>query len=186
MSLTGNISKTGPKIAVNYKLTNTGSVPIFVWDVMVGQGPKEQFLDSNLAYVCWEEPNTVRLTRAMLRLPPDHDVTVKEVPFVRKLPSQGTADGRIVLSIPVQEYNPFYPPAKDTREVPCNKVRVIIGWIEEKPGMTVSKREVGGQEVLALRGGWGPPLQRWDQIVLDCSVELAVRSDPFDRRLPME
>jgi hypothetical protein len=186
MSITGNVTEDNSKVSIKYRLHNPGSAPIVVWDVMVNQGPNGEFVDPTLAYASWEELQTLRVIRAMLPLPLDFDVAKKEVPFVRVVAPGEAIEGRIELSKPAREYNPFYGPATVTRNVACTKIHLIIGWSEQKPGMTISKRRVAGQEVLAVRGGWAAPAQRWAEMLFGVPITLTVRADNFDRRPPMK
>jgi hypothetical protein len=186
MSITGNVTENKSKVTVNYRINNPGAVPIVVWDVMANQGPNGEFVDPTLAYASWEEPQTLRVVRAMLPLPLDFDVAIKEVPYVRVVAPGETIQGRVELSRPAHEYNPFYGPATVTREVACTKIHLIVGWNEQKRGMTISRRRVADQEVLAVRGGWDAPVQRWAETFFDMPITLEVRADNFDRRPPMQ
>jgi hypothetical protein len=184
-SLAGRIQATRELLAIDYRLSNDGREPIYVWDVMVGHGEKGQVVDPDTAYVFWEAPETVRIVRAVLPLPPDFEVAKKEVPYVRKVLPGGSVTGRIALPLPLREYSPFYPPAEKYRDVVCRKTRLQIGWTAEQSGMTVQPRVVGGEKVLALRGSWKGPVQFVASGVFDGSVVLQVREDGFDRRPPM-
>ena len=185
VALGGHIKATAALLTIDYRLSNGEKTAIYVWDLMADHDDKGQVINRDLAYVCWEAPETVRVVRAALPLPPDFEVAKKEVPFVRKVLPGEAVTGRIALPVPVQEYSPFYPPAAKYREVLCRKVRLAIGWTAEQEGMQVQTRVVGGEKVLALRGVWKGPVQKLAGGVFEGSVVLRMREDNFDRRPPM-
>jgi len=187
VTLTGKLSTVEDKLIIEYTVKNSGTHAVYLWDVLKDYQGQTEFINHDLAYVFYEQPATVRVVRAMLQLPFDRDIYMKEDPYVRLLPAGGTADGRIVLSTPVEEFNPFYPgPEKpeDEKEINCDKIRLIIGGNEMRPGMVLKKDKVGDEEVLQIKGAW-TPLQLWVETTFRAPVKLKVRQDPFDRRLPL-
>jgi len=185
VTLTGQVSTNDDRLEVDYRLANDGTVPVYVWDLMVDYTHDRQVINPDLAYVFWEEPNTVRIVRAVLDIPPDFDITKKEVPYVRRLAPGMAAAGHIVLHLPCKEYSPFYPATSNVRERTAKRVRLLIGWIEEQVGMSPTPRSVNGREVLALKGAWRGAVQRLAEQMLDGTVKVLQRQDKFDRRLPM-
>jgi hypothetical protein len=186
VSLHGRAGVVDGELQVDYRLENRGQAPIYVWDLLTGYADDGPFLDERLAYVCWEEPRNVSVVRAFLRLPVGFRVGKKSEPYVRTVPAGGTVEGRIRLPHPVREYNPYYPSTQQLATVPCDKVILLIGWIEQKEGMILSPREVRGKRVTALRGTWKPPFQRLARLEFACPVSLLRYTTAFDRRLPME
>jgi len=187
VSLTGKLSRAEDKLVIEYTVKNTGANAVYLWDLLKDYQGEKEFINHDLAYVFYENPKTVRVVRAMLQLPFDRDIYMKEDPYVRVVPAAGSAQGRIVLSTPVAELSPFYPGAEkpeDEKEFDCDTVRLIIGCNEMRPGMVLKKDKVGDEEVLQIKGGWAP-LQLWAETTFKAPVKLRVRQDPFDRRLPL-
>jgi hypothetical protein len=186
VALRGKVTRAADRLVVEYELTNQRKQPIYVLDRMVNAKDGTAVLDADLAYVFWEEPRTLRLVRAVLQLPPGKNIGSKEIPYARKVAPGETVAGRISLPVPVAEYNPFYLPPKDWRQVTCDTVRLLIGWTEEREGMVIHERKVGGEPALALRGAWPGPYQELAEAKWQFSVAVKVRPDEFDRRLPQQ
>jgi hypothetical protein len=187
VTLTGRLSTAEDKLIIEYTVANTGAEAVYLWDLIKDYHGRTEFINHDIAYVFYEKPETVRVVRAMLQLPFDRDIYMKEDPYVRIVPAGGSAQGRIVLSTPVAEFSPFYPgPEKpeDEKEIDCNKIRLIIGCNQMRPGMVLKKDTVGDEEMLQIKGSWAP-LQLWVETTLKAPVKLKVREDAFDRRLPM-
>jgi hypothetical protein len=185
VTLDARASKKDGRLVITYRLANPGPGAIYVRDLMVNYDAAGQRIDPDLAYVFWEQPATARIVRGELGLPPDIDVTKKESPFVRAIAAGEAAEGRISLAMPIPEYSPFYPPPRNPRLVPCGKIRLLIGWIEERPGMLPTPRKVGGEEALLLKGSWTGPIQRLAEKTIGLPVDLQAYTDGFDRSLPM-
>jgi len=184
VSLSAKISQVKDRLVIDYSFENKNVNSIYLWDVMTNIAGDEQIVDPALAYVFWEEPNTVRVVRAVLDEPPNVHPVVRELPFVRKVSGHEIVRGQISFALPLQEYSPFYSPASQFKPIKCESVHLIIGWIEHREGMVLSERKVGGQTVLALRGSWPRPAQHLAEKILPVSEVLSVRQDDFDRRLP--
>jgi len=182
--LSAKVSQSDNRVVIDYTIQNNDDKTIYVWDVMTNIAADEQVVDPALAYVFWEQPNAVRVVRAVLDEPPDVHAVVRELPFVRKVPGHESARGQISLALPLREYSPFYSPASQFKQVHCESLHLIIGWIEHQEGMVLSERKVSGQPVLALRGSWPRPAQHLAEKILSFSCVLSVRQDDFDRRLP--
>lgn len=187
ISMNATAEVAGGRLVVNYDIENPTNSTVYLWDQMIGYKGGTQVIDEDGAYVFLEEPGTVRLVRANLPLPNDIDVSRKEIPFSRAIQPKGKASGKISLEIPVVERSPFYPkpPPEDSRSVNCTSVHLMIGWLEQKEGMQISERTVGGTKVLAIRGTWPVPYHRIIEQKIPVAVEMTVYKTPFDRSLPM-
>jgi hypothetical protein len=186
VEMTGRSSVIDGELRVDYRLENKGATPVYVWDQLVGHDDRGAMLDENTAYVAWEPARTVRLVRALLRLPEDFSVGKRSEPYVRVIPPASAISGRVRLTLPLREFNPYYPPGESLESVQCDDLLLIIGWIEKKEGMELRPRVCNGQKVYALGGGWAQPLQRFAKANFDTNVTLMTYTTPFDRRLPLE
>lgn len=185
VTITAEARSTETQLVVAYHLRNGLPRPIYVRDQMIGHKDQTEVIDPDAAYVCWQEPKTVRLARAVLPLPTDFDIYKMEVPYARKVAPGATIEGKIVLAKPVHEISPYYSPAEKSREVDCNQVHLVVGWAEEQHGMEPKLIKVGDKEVYMLRGSWKGRFQELSEATAAQPVKLLVREDKFDRRMPM-
>lgn len=187
VTMKANAAVSNGRLKVTYELENHSERIVYVWDQMVGYAGNEQIIDEDRAYVFFDEPHTIRLVRANLALPPDIDVSRKEIPFSRAIQPKSRITGKITIPLPAKEYSPFYaePNDENSRIVKCDLVRIIIGWLEQKDGMKVTERKAGDKTVLAIRGAWSGPYHRLIEQILPVSVDLHVFKTSFDRSLPL-
>ncbi len=180
-------SISGDRLVVNYELKNESDRTVYVWDQMIAYAGSDQVIDENAAYVFYEEPNTIRLVRANLALPPEIDVARKEIPFSRILAAKAKITGAISLEMPLKEYSPFYgrPEGENALLHKCTSVRLMIGWLEAKDGMKISERKVGDKTVLAIRGAWPGAYHHLAEQKLPIDVDLVMFKSIFDRSLPL-
>lgn len=186
VKLTGGVEKRDKELIIKYSLTNQSQKKIYVWDVLTVRGENGEEIYPDLAYRCFEEPETLRVVRAVLPLPLDRDVYITDVPYVHGVDPNKSITGQIVLPLPVLEYNPYYPPdtPDDQREKTINKIRLIIGWTELRSGMEISETTVGTEKVLMIRGAWAEPHYHIAETLLQTEAKMIVRTDKFDRRMP--
>lgn len=186
VKLSGKVERKDGVLSIKYELTNQTPKKIYVYDLIPIRGEDGEEIKHDLAYRCYEEPDTLRVVRAVLPLPTDREVFMKEIPYVRPVEPNKSVSGQIVLPAPVLEYNPYYPPMnlEDQKEVSINKIKLIIGWTEVRSGMDITDTNVGGEEVQMIRGAWEAPLYRLAETTFSADAKMKVRNEPFDRRLP--
>ena len=108
VSLSGKATKENDKLVVEYTVRNTLSHSIYVFDEMIEYDSNGQpKINRSTAYCFWEEPETLRLVRAILRVPLEKDVYSLEIPYARELKAQAEITGRIELDLPVNEKKSF-------------------------------------------------------------------------------
>src|SRR4051794_1834588 len=73
--------RDGDKIVVEYSIHNSYELEIYVFDQMIRYEGNKPVVDPTTAYAFFEEPGTIRLVRATLRLPMEKEVRVIEIPF---------------------------------------------------------------------------------------------------------
>lgn len=174
------------KLVVEYIVRNTLAKSIYVFDEMIEyDGDGKPQLNHSTAYCFWEEPNTLRLVRAILRIPLEKDIYSLEIPYARELKPQSSLDGKIELDIPVKEKSPFYalPTEENSKSVNFEKVRLYIGWTEFREGTKITEATISGEKVLRIRGSWRPYLVKSD---FEAAAQMVVHSDTFDRQLPQK
>jgi len=188
LSMTAEAKVEGEKLIVEYTVKNKTDQDIYLFDQMVGYRENVAVVDPDTAYCFFEEPDTVRIVRATLRLPLEKEVRVLEIPFARAVPGRGEVTGKVVLSVPVAEKSPFYAPPKEdnSKEVDCRKIRLIIGWTKFHEGMTITEVDAGGIKALRIRGAWPAPYQRFLKQDFSLPVKVIAHTDIFDRQMPLQ
>ena len=186
VSLTGKLTVQSDHAQIDYVLTNHSPLPIHVWDLLSRNGDDGPAIDDDLAYVCLQEPASIRVTRALLRLPTEFQVGKRSEPYVRTIEPGKSASGHVRLNLPVQEYNPYYTRNMDFVFRDCERIILLIGWIEHQAEMKLGPRNVSGRPALALGGTWPKPHQRFARLDFPCDLELKVFTEKFDRRLPLD
>ena len=188
LSMAADARIEGEKLVVEYTVRNKTDQNIYLFDQMVAYDGNVPVVDQDTAYCFFEEPNTLRLVRATLRLPLEKEVRVQEIPFARAVPPRGEVTGKIQLKLPVVEKSAFYAPPKEetSKEVECRRVRLLVGWTRPHEGMTIAEVEAGGVKALRIRGAWPPPYQRFLEQKFDLPVKVLVHTDVFDRQMPLQ
>ena len=180
--------REGDKLIVEYTVRNNTQHDIYLFDQMISYGGNKQIIDPNKADSFFDEPKTLRLVRGILQLPGEKDVKVYVKPYVRSGPGRDEAKGRIELPVPVPEMSTFYglPDPENSKTVDCEKIRLLIGWVEFRNGMKIDEDDVSGQKVLRVSGSWDKPYQRLLEKTLTVKVSVVVRTDTFDRQMPLQ
>ncbi len=182
--LSGKARIENNKLIVEYSVRNTTPTSLYIFDEMIEYDSKGQpKINKTTAYCFWEEPNTLRLARALLRIPLEKDIYSLEIPYARELKPQATLSGKIELDIPVKEKSPFYAPPteENSKIVDCTKVRLFIGWTEFREGTQITEANIGGEKVLRIRGNWQPHVVQEE---FGVPVKVVAYTDIFDRQLP--
>ncbi|HRH46563.1 MAG TPA: hypothetical protein PKY82_33275, partial [Pyrinomonadaceae bacterium] len=171
-----------------YEVENHTEQNLYLWDGMIDYSGAEKGIDHDSAYVFFEEPKTLRVMRAVLPLPKSFSVGKKEIPFARALAPLSKLTGKITLKHPIKEYSPYYEPMTEENQKAekFSEIRLLIGWTRPRTGMTITERQVGGEKVFALRGGWQPPYQEILEEFLSVPGDLLTYSTPFERMLPLK
>ena len=184
VTLTGKANVVDKTLTVEYTVNNSLSNSIYVFDEMIKYDASGlPLLDKTNAYVFWEEPSTLRLVRAVLRVPPNMNVYALEIPFAREVKTQSSISGKIVLSLPVHEYSPFAPTIteENVETVKCNSIVLFIGWTVMEAGTTVTETDAEGEQALRVRGSFRPFTLKASFPVETTLVKF---KEGFDRQLP--
>ena len=186
VELTGSVKKTETTLEIRYDLKNISKDPVLAWDVLTGESGGQEIVKPELGYVCVVEPDTLRVVRAVLQLPFDRDVYMKEIPYAREVAPGTSVKGKIVLPLPVEEFNPYYGPAgpEQEKKVDLSRIVLMIGWTEVRAGMKITDTKLGDMQLKEIRGAWDPPIQRVEELKFAQNVPAMLRTDVFDRQLP--
>lgn len=183
VNLTAEVEINDDSLLIKYNLENQSDEIIYVYDLLdIGDSIQE-----DLAYRCFEEPDTLRVVKAVLPLPLDRDVYMQEVPHIRSVDPNESIEGKINLPIPIMEYNPYYPLMNpdEQKETDINQIRLLIGWVNKRSGMKIAETNVGGTDVLQIRGSWREPHYYLAETIVRTETKLMVRHESFDRRMPI-
>jgi len=188
VSLEATAEKTGTDLIIKYQVRNLSDQVIYLWDRMIGYNDQGQFIDPGSAYVFYEEPDTVRVIAGVLPLPKSRDVGRKEIPYARTFPPNSTLEGEIRLPLPVKEFSPYFEAMteENQKEVECKQIRLLVGWTTPRKGMKITERNVGGEEVVAIRGGWEKPYHRIMEKLIPVETELLTYTSDFERQMPLQ
>jgi hypothetical protein len=185
VKLTASAAVRDSMLVISYEVTNNSAHPIVLWDQMVHSDAEGEHLDPGGAYVFQEDRDVVRVVRAQLELPKDFDVFKKEVPNVRIAAPNSSVHGEIKFTAPLYENSPFYGPPASWHPMPFIRIDLMIGWRELQPGMKLLPRKFGDITVHAVEGRWDQPFQKLLVTTVPATGILNVRTDNFDRSLPM-
>lgn len=188
VTLKGDARIENNKLIVDYTFRNNTDRPVYVFDEMIAyDGEQKPVIDRKTAYCFFEEPKTLRLARATLRLPLEKDVYSLEIPYAREVKPKTEVKGTIELEIPVKEKSPFYAPPmpENSKIMRAEKVRLLVGWTHQREGMTIMEVNIGGEKVLRIRGSYPAPFQKLVEGNFTLPVDVMVYTTTFDRQMPL-
>lgn len=179
------LDKQADEISLRYELLNSTDGRIFVFDQMLYFDTKGATrLNDTGAHVFDEGGGTVRIVRGFVA-PPMFMSVARRPPIVASSLQPGwESAGVIKLPLPLGEGNPYFPPqACDPKWAhPVTRLRVQVGWVEERDGMKISTVKIDDKALTRLSGGWGSPLQRVAEGEIAVrGVALCPYSGRFDR-----
>lgn len=150
-------------IEVQYVLVNSTPGRILLFDQLLSFDAKGAIrLAQYGAYVFRDGEKSARLVIGLVA-PPMFMSVARRPPIVVSILEPGaTRTAAIKLSLPLAEFNPYFPvQACDPKQAkPVIRLQVQLGWVEQRSGMSLGKVVVEGKEFDRLSGGWGSPLQR--------------------------
>ncbi len=188
MVLSAKAEKTATSLVIDYEVENRSDQVLYLGDRMIDFEGDKTVISKDLAYVFFEEPKRLNVIRANLSLPRSIRVASKEIPYVRPVPGGAKVKGRIVVALPAKEFSPYFgysdPENADLKEV--SEVRLLLGWTDFREGMTIREHNIGGEEVLALRGGWSAPYQYLLEKSFPISLQCLVARSDFERNMPLK
>ena len=136
----------GQKLNIAYSINNKSEEDIFIFDVI--WRPSESGipeLDPNEAYISLGKDGLLRIGKIVHPTPREKFVEMTIVPFVHRVAKKEKYDGIIVLSMPVQEYNPYYPADQETEweDAVATSLEFLLNWVVDSDEMRVDESPVG-------------------------------------------
>ena len=166
------LDQQADEITLRYELLNLTDGRIFVFDqILYFDAKGATRLTETGAHVFDDGDGTARIVRGFVATPMFMSVA-RRPPIVASSVEPGwESSGVIKLPLPLSEANPYFPPQVCDPKLaqPVTRLRVQVGWVEERDGMKIGTVEIDDKALIRLSGGWGSPLQRVAQ------EEIAVR-----------
>lgn len=177
--------QTATELTLAYELRNTTDARIFVFDHLLYFDAKGQTRRADTgAYVFSDGDGVARIVRGFIA-PPMFMSVARRPPIVASAVNPGWASaGVIKLPLPLAEAGPYFPaqPCDAASALPVTRLRVQVGWVEEREGTKTGPFEIDRKSLVRLTGGWGSPLQRTAQTELQVTgVKLCLYAGRFDR-----
>ncbi|MBK1721537.1 hypothetical protein [Thiocystis violacea] len=177
--------QTATELTLAYELRNSTGSRIFVFDHLLYFDAKGATRRADTgAYVFQDGGGVARVVRGFIA-PPMFMSVARRPPIVASAINPGWASaGVIKLALPLAEANAYFPPqvCDPASARPITRLRVQIGWVEEREGVKTGPFEIDHKSLVRLIGGWGSPLQRTAQIdVLVTGIRLCPYVGQFDR-----
>lgn len=177
--------QTATELTLAYELRNTTAARIFVFDHLLYFDSKGATRRADTgAYVFDDGDGVVRVVRGFIA-PPMYMSVARRPPIVASGVNPGWASaGVIKLALPLAERNPYFPPqpCDPSAARPVSRLRLQVGWVEEREGMKTGPYEIDHKSLVRLIGGWGSPLQRTAQTEIAVTgLTLCPHAGQFDR-----
>ena len=157
------VEQSAEEITLQYVLSNTTRERVYAFDRLLYFDDKGvSKLDETGAYVSLDVPSTARIVRGVVKPPMYMSVSRRPPIIVSPIEPGGRLGGKITLPLPMRESSPFFPPqacdAKTAKAI--SKLRLQIGWVEQRESIVVANFLIEGKEMLRAVGGWEVPRQR--------------------------
>jgi hypothetical protein len=175
-------SVSGGKLMVEYALANRSDRTIYVFDRTARFESGTVKVEPDRMFVLLGT-GEVRVLHAFIGLPELHDI--KRRPPILASPVAPRTEHRrkVSLDLPLLENQQFYA-ANPAADPPASvaRVRIQVGWVDKRPGMSVTSLDLGGKEEVELAGGWSDPTQWISEAAVELSgVSVRRHTEPFER-----
>jgi hypothetical protein len=130
ISLSAEFAFEARQLMIQYRITPLTHEKIAVFDGLMRFAEDGNLKwDPFMAYVSFEPEDTVAIKRIIPPLPELKDVEFRHVPLAHVVQAQ-VHQGEIHLSVPIEEYNPYYPPYTESiySEAIARHVALILGY----------------------------------------------------------
>jgi hypothetical protein len=138
--------KQAQALRVNYSVINEQPGPIYLLNVLWCFAPDgSMMVDPHHAYRSLEAGGSLRVGKILPPLPRETFVEFTVVPFARRLQAKGMYEETFEMSLPVCEYNPYYPEDENTttQDVFIREAEFWLSWVAEEPGLRAFDSPLG-------------------------------------------
>jgi hypothetical protein len=182
VSFTATAAISGGKLVVDYALTNRTEKTIYVFDRTTRFDAGAVTVEPDRMFVLLGNGD-VRVLHAYIGLPELRDVRRRPPVLASEVAPRAEHRRKVALELPLVENQQFYSsdPMPDP-PVTVDRARVQVGWVESRPGMSVTTLTVGSRKEVQLAGGWGMPTQWISEATVSVpGVTVRRHVEPFER-----
>lgn len=116
INLEVSLSRQDNGLQLEYKLKNTRSRPIYLFNVLWEFDKTGNYIEApSPVYVSLRQDGNLHLAHQIPPLPKSRRVYQKIVPFTTKVEAGEDFSHKIKLSLPIQEYNPYFVAGQDSK-----------------------------------------------------------------------
>ena len=182
VAFTATAAVAGGKLVVEYALANRTDKTIYVFDRTTRFRDGKVTVEPDRMFVLLAT-GEVRLLQAFIGAPKLMDVYRRPPVLASPVAPRTEHRRKVVVELPLSENQQFYSAQpSDDAPVTVDRVRIQVGWVESRPGMTVTLVDVGGRQETQLAGGWGTPAQWISEVTVTVpGVTVRRHVEPFER-----
>lgn len=179
------VPKPDMRLEVAYTLRNDSDRPIYVFDrpTRLESGGRV-IVEPDRMFVLLDKDGAVRLLQVLVPTPMIRAIRQRPPVYVSRVGAHAEHARRLTLPLPLRENQQFFSADPDATEprVTIDKARIVVGWVEERPGLQVAKIETPAGAELNLYGGWGVPAQRLSMVDMAVLPIIVIEHpSPFER-----
>ncbi len=178
-----SIYKEGKQIRIKYKVTNNSLRDIFIFNVMwdIDYDGKEH-LAKNRVYVSLLNNTLLCFSKRIPPIPHTKTVEWAYVPYASRIKPGKTFEEEIILSMPIEEYNPYFPKENLSKTVIkiAKSCMLSIDYMYDKEDLQIKETQI--KDAFSV---WHPDMKnliktlRSDRILIP--IEVSYRQDEFER-----
>jgi len=185
VGFTAALKATGKVLDVEYVVSNQTDRTVYVFDRTARFANGKVVVEPDRMFVALNGTDEVRILHAFMGPPRSRDVNRRPPVLATPVAPRAELRRKLALSLPLHENVQFdsADDAPDATPVVVKRVRLIVGWVEQRPGMTVAPQPTAAGEEIKLSGGWGQPVQWLSEMAADRAVPVAPHREPFEREL---
>lgn len=181
-SLQANFNLRGNVLEIDYKVQNTTSETIYLFNVLWDFDTAGNYVPAPQdVYAALRADGTIHFAKQILPLPKGKKVEVRIIPFVTKIEAGSEFGEKLELPLPISEYNPYSPKNQDSKEeISQTKAAFLsVQFVRESEGLEVKPAPFGDAFIL-----WHPNLLGSIETLSSKSTAISVavkkRLDRFD------
>lgn len=140
VTLTTEISLQDKTLRVEYRIKNNTEKPIYLFNVLWDFNQSGDYIPApQPVYSCLQNDGSFHLSKQIPPLPKNKRVELRRVPFVTKIEAGEDFNEKFELSVPLSEYNPYFPKTGEGIEEnkPAKSVYLSVQYIREMDGLEV-------------------------------------------------
>lgn len=180
VTLEFNAKSDGQTLTAGYRATNRSAQPVYLLNVIWTFTDSGVAKDPNPVYVSIRPDRSLHLGKVLPPLPKTRTVEMRIVPYATKLEPGASAGEVMKLSLPIEEYNPYFLDEPQWQEIRAEGIYFSLQYVRAAENLTEKPAAVDG----ALHV-WHPQLLNMLETVKSAPVRLAVparrREGEFER-----